>query len=82
MFKRKRSFRLEVRRQMRLAIASAIGFTIAYGWKEAIFDGMERQVARLLEVAPDHFLTHTYTATILTLIGVLLIFVTARVLRD
>ena len=82
MLKVRRSFRLEVKRQLRLAIASAIGFTIAFGWKEAIFEGMINYVSRIMDVNPDHYLTNTYTAIAMTFLGVLCIFISARLLRE
>lgn len=80
--KTNRSFKKEFRRQLRLAITAAIGFTIAYAWKNAIYDSMQNYVIRVLDVIPDHYLTEVYTALALTLAGVCLIFITAHVLRE
>lgn len=80
--KTRRSFRKEFKRQIRLAIIGAIGFTIAYGWKEAIFNTFQNYVSRFLEVTADHFLTKTYTALALTIAGVMTIFVTSYFLKD
>lgn len=77
-----RSFRKEVKKQTRLAIAAAVGFVIAYAWKEAILDTAVSYVARILDVAPEHYLTHTYTALALTIIGVLIIFASSKLLHD
>lgn len=78
----KRSFKLEFKRQMRMAVTAAIGFSIAYAWREAIFDTFRSFVARFLDVPPTHYLSETYTALAITLAGVLLIFITSRLLRD
>lgn len=78
----KRSFRKEFKRQIRMALVAAIGFTIAFAWKEAIYDTFNNYVARFLEVSPDHYLTHNYTAAVITIFGVLVILVTSKILRD
>jgi hypothetical protein len=81
-FETKRSFKLEFKRQLRMAITAAIGFSIAYAWRNAVFDGFENFVARLLDVPTGHYLTEAYTAITITLAGVLLIFLTSKFLRD
>lgn len=77
-----RSFRKEVKRQTRLAIAAGIGFVIAFAWKEAIFEGVLNYVTRIMDVAPDHYLTETYTAIAITLIGVVALLCTSNLLKD
>ncbi|MEK6890040.1 MAG: DUF5654 family protein [Nanoarchaeota archaeon] len=81
-FAKRRSFRLEFKRQLRLAIMAAIGFTIAFAWREAIFATFQDFVSRFLDVSPEHYLSQTYTAITITLAGVLLIFFTSKILRD
>ena len=78
----KRSFRQEFKRQIRFAITAAIGFTIAFAWRNAIFDGFESFVARLLDVQEGHYLTEVYTAIAMTVFGVFLIFLTSKMLRE
>lgn len=80
--KPKRSFKSEFKRQIRLAIAAAAGFLIAYAWREAIFDAFQSFMSRLLDVSPGHYLTETYTAIFMTLVGVLVIFISSKLLRD
>jgi len=81
-FEVKRSFKKEFRRQIRLAILAAIGFTIAFAWKRAIFDSFQSFVTRFLDVPVGHYLSETYTAIAITLVGVLLIFISSKILRD
>lgn len=80
--KTKRSFRKEFKRQIRLAIVAAIGFTIAYSWKEAIFSSFQTYVSRFLQVSPEHHLTQNYTAIAITLFGVIAILITSALLKD
>jgi hypothetical protein len=77
-----RSFRKEVQKQTRLAIAAGIGFVIAYAWKEAIFKGMLNYVSRIMDVAPDHYLSETYTAIVITLLGVVALLCTSNLLKE
>ena len=81
-FAKRRSFKLEFKRQSRMAIMAAIGFTIAFAWREAIFAGFQNITSRILDINPDHYLSQTYTAITITIAGVLLLFVTSKLLRD
>lgn len=78
----KRSFRKEFKRQIRLAIVAAIGFSIAFAWRNAVFDSFESYVAKFLDVDPSHFLTELYTAITITFVGVCLIFITSSILKE
>ncbi|MEK6856274.1 MAG: DUF5654 family protein [Nanoarchaeota archaeon] len=78
----KRAFHKEFKRQIRMAIVAAIGFTIAFAWKEAVYDTFNTYVARFLEVSLDHYLTQNYTAIAITLMGVLVIFITSKLIRE
>ena len=80
--KTKRSFKKEFKRQIKLAIVAAAGFSIAFAWRQALFDAFQNYVSRILDVQKDHYLTEIYTATAITLAGVALIFVTSKLLRD
>jgi hypothetical protein len=81
-FDTKRSFRQEFRRQIRLAIVAAIGFTIAWAWRNAIFDSFQSFVARFLDIQEGHYLTEIYTAIVITLAGVLLIYICSKFLKE
>lgn len=80
--KTNKSFKKEFRKQLRFAITAAIGFSIAYAWRNAIYDSMQNYVARILDVVPNHYLTEVYTAFTITALGVLLIFITSQILRE
>ena len=45
--KPKRTFKSEFKRQIRLAIAAAAGFLIAFAWREAIFNAFQNQTQDL-----------------------------------
>lgn len=78
----KRSFKTEFKRQIRLALTAAIGFTIAFAWRNAVFDSFLSFVSRFLDVSQDHYLTEIYTALAITIFGVFLIFLTSKLLRE
>lgn len=80
-FNVKRSFRKEVARQVRLAIIAAIGFTIAFAWRDAIYNSSKELVKKFTEAA-NVALTEIYTAIFITIAGVLLIFLSSRFLRE
>lgn len=77
----KRTFRKEFRRQIRLAIIAAIGFTVAFAWRNAVYDGLYEFVSRFAQ-STQTLLTEVYTALFITALGVAVIFITARLLRD
>ena len=80
--KTKRSFRKEFKHQLRLAIVAAIGFSIAWAWRNAIFDLFQSFVSRFLDIQPGHYLTELYTSIAITLAGVLLILLTSKLLKE
>jgi len=82
MLKTSRSFKKEFKRQLRFAIIAGIGFSVAFAWRNAVFDTFRNWVSRILDVSPEHYLTQTYTATAITLAGVLLIFITSKLLKE
>jgi len=82
MIKTKRSFKQEFKKQIRFAITAAIGFTIAFSWRETVFDMFLNFTSRVLDLSIDHYSTKIYTAVLITLLGVLLIFFTSKILKD
>ncbi len=81
-FQTKRSFRKEFKRQIKLAIIAAVGFTVAFSWREAIFNTFESFIVRFLDVTKDHYLSQVYTAIATTFAGVIVIFITSKLLRE
>jgi hypothetical protein len=82
MIKTKRSFRQEFKKQIRFAITAAIGFTIAFSWREAVFDMFLNFTSRILDLSIEHYSTKIYTAIAVTIFGVLLIFLTSKLLKE
>ena len=81
-FAKKKSFKREFKRQIRMAITAAVGFTIAFAWRNAVFDTFLNFVAKFLDVEKNHYLTESYTAILITFIGVIIIYFSSKILRD
>ena len=82
LIKTKRSFKQEFKKQIRFAITAAIGFIIAFSWREAVFDLFLNLTSRILNLPAEYYSTKIYAAIIITLFGVLLIFLTSKMLKE
>jgi hypothetical protein len=80
--KPKRSFRKEFKRQMKEAIIIAIGFTIAFAWREALFDTFKGVVARFIEISETSYIAEHYASVLITILGILAIYLVAKLMRD
>lgn len=80
--KTSRSFIKEFKKQLRFAITAAIGFSIAFAWRESIFDTFLNFVSRFMDIPPAHYLTEVYTALTITIFGVIIVFITSKILKD
>lgn len=77
-----RSFRKEFKRQIRLAIVAAIGFSIAFAWRNAIFDSLQGLVSKFSNLPLGNFTNEIYTAILMTFLGVILILITSKLLKE
>ena len=78
--KTKRSFKKEFKRQIRLAIIAAIGFTIAFAWRNAIYNSVNKiieQISKSTQMVTNEILT----AMAITVLAVLVIFFTSKLLK-
>lgn len=80
-FKTRRSFRKEFRRQIRLAIIAAIGFTVAFAWRNAIYH-VAQNFIKILTESTEIVFSETLTAFFITLLAVIIIFITSKILKD
>jgi len=74
-------YRKEIKRELRVLIVVTLGFTIAFTWRQTIFDVFQAAIVRLFNsvgVAAASALT-SFT---ITLVSVLLIFITSYFLQD
>lgn len=75
-----RKFKKEFKRQLRLAMAAAIGFLIAFAWKDFIFNITRQTIIDISTVSNIHFIG-LLAALAVSLIGVILIVLSSRLLE-
>jgi hypothetical protein len=71
-------FQKELKKQIRYAVAAGIGFLIAWAWKEYVFNLATKMTGDLALVMPN--MSNFIAAATITLIGVVLIFISSRLL--
>ncbi len=81
LIKTKKSFRKEFKRQLRYAIAVAVGFMIIYSWRQAIWNSTYVLVEKLTENTKN-MASNIATSLIITLVGVLIILISSKLLKD
>lgn len=79
--KAKSKFKKEFRRQLRLAIAAAIGFIIAFSWKDTIIRFVNSSVEKFSELTSTYLVNIT-SSIIITIIGVFIIIMTSKMLKN
>lgn len=77
----RKSFRKEFKRQLKYAIAAGVGFLIAYAWKEAIFNSAEQVMEKIINTGKVA-ISNISTSIFITIIGVIIIIISSRLLRD
>lgn len=80
-FQVRKSFKKEFKKQLRFAIMAAIGFTIAFAWRDAVYNSASSVVDKFTNAA-DFVLSEIYTAIFITIIGVVLLLFTSKILKD
>jgi len=75
------AFKKEFRRQARMLIIITLGFTIAFTWRQTVFDASLGLVQFLTHVKNSIELS-ILTSSLITLISLILIFITAHWLKD
>ena len=81
LFKTRRSFKKEFRRQLRLALIAAIGFTVAFAWRNAIYNSAQSLITIFTEQTRV-ILNELLTALTVTVLAVIAIFITSRILKE
>ena len=74
------NFKREFRKQLRLALAAAAGFIIAFAWKDFIFKLTGDFLSKFLRLS---LITSALAVSIVvTLLGVLIILISSRILKE
>jgi len=74
-------FQREFKRQLRMLITVTLGFTIAFTWRQTIFD-LSLNFLKLVTAVKDSSFLSFLTSTFITLISLILIYLTSVLLRD
>ncbi len=81
MLKPKKSFKREFKRQVKYAIMAAVGFIIAFAWRDAIMNSTRDFVSRFEETTKGIGIEIS-TSIVITIVGVLIILISSGLLRD
>ena len=71
---------LEFRRQLRFLIIITLGFTIAFSWRQTIFDSVQSIILAITNIQ-NLATSSILTSITITIISILLIYLTSRLLR-
>ena len=74
-------FKREFRKQIRMLVIVTLGFTIAFTWRQTIFDASQSIVQFFIDVQNSTTLS-ILTSLLITTISVLLVYLTAHFLKD
>jgi len=74
-------FQKELKREIRLLIIVTIGFSIAFAWRQTIFDAALSIIRSLFSLGPG-VTSSTMASMLITLIGLLLVLLTSKYLKD
>ena len=77
----KENFKKEFRRQLRILILFTLGFTIAFSWRQTIFDISQTLVNTILKIKSSTAST-LLTSIFITLVSIIIIYITAHWLKD
>ncbi len=76
-----RNFKKEFRRQLRLLIIITLGFTIAFTWRQTIFDLSSNFIGYLTNITNSSELD-VLASTLITVVSLIIIYITAYILKD
>jgi len=74
------NFKREFRKQLRLALAAAVGFIIAFAWKDFVFELTGDFLSRFLESNP--ITSALAISIVVTFVGVLIILASSKLLKE
>jgi ABC-type Fe3+ transport system permease subunit len=74
-------FKKEVKHQIRLLIIITLGFTVAFTWRQTIFDSTQSLVKLITDVQSTMSLS-VLSSLIITIVSLILIWITSRLLMD
>ena len=75
------NFKKEVKRQIRLLIILTLGFTIAFSWRQTLFDSIQFIVDKVLKIE-NAVTSSVMTSISITIIALILIYFLAHILKE
>lgn len=72
-------FKMEFKKQIRLALAAAIGFIIAFAWRDFVLKLTGNALSRFLELNP--ITSSLVLSIVVTFLGVLIILISSKILK-
>ena len=76
-----RKFKKEHKKEIRLLIAITLGFTIAFTWRQTIFDSFQVLVNFFVDTKSSA-LSSILTSSLITLVSIALIRITSHILKE
>ena len=76
-----RRFKREFKRQLRLLVTVTLGFTIAFTWRQTVFD-VSQSIVNFFVHVQSSAVSSILTSTFITVISIALIYITSRYLKD
>ena len=76
-----RRFKSEFRRQVRMLVIVTLGFTIAFTWRQTIFDISKSFVKFILHIDSSSALS-ILASILITIISIILIYLTSHYLKE
>lgn len=73
------NFKREFKRQIRLALAAAVGFIIAFAWKDFVLKLTGDALSKFLELNP--IMSVLLISIVVTFLGVLIILISSKLLK-
>ena len=74
-------FEKEFKKQLRLLIIITLGFTIAFTWRQTIFDLSQALVNLFIEIESNSALS-IFASIFITIVSIILIYLTSHFLKD
>ncbi|HIG93994.1 MAG: hypothetical protein QT05_C0017G0004 [archaeon GW2011_AR13] len=76
-----KKFKSEFRRQFRLLVVITLGFTIAFTWRQTVFD-LSQSFIKFITHIENISISSILTSIFITLISVFFIYLTSHFLKD
>jgi len=80
-FVKGRRFKKEFKRQLRMLIVITLGFTIAFTWRQTIFD-ISLSIIKFFTKVQDSSALSILASILITVVSLVLIYITSYYLRD